>query len=173
MKSRYSVVCLSTRCLLIIFFIPAMLLAIFTTGCTQENSATLTSSKQTTSTTNTTSSTSSQYYIAIVSNDKQIVTLTVTDLAQLPQVKTTVGGTEEQGPTLLSVLNSVSVKDFSELTVYGFTKGRVAEAELILKRAEVTDNVILALVSRGTAKLTGTDIGTQKAVIDVNKIVVK
>ena len=33
--------------------------------------------------------------------------------------------------------------------------------------------MMLALVSRGTAKLTGTDIGANKAIVDVNKIVIK
>jgi hypothetical protein len=106
-------------------------------------------------------------------NDKQITSLTVGDLSKLPQVKATVGGTEEQGPTLLSALAVAGIKDFAQVTIYGFTKGRVATAELTLTRAQVTDNVMLALVARGTAKLTGTDIGADKAVIDVNKMVVK
>ncbi len=113
------------------------------------------------------------YSISVVVNDKQTATLTPADLAKLPQVKQTVGGTEETGPTLLSSLASVGIKDFTQITIYGFTKGRVATAELTLARAQVTDNVMLALVARGTVKLTGTDIGSDKAVVDVNKMVVK
>jgi hypothetical protein len=45
------------------------------------------------------------------------------------------------------------------VTAYGFSKGRVATAELTLTRDRVTDNAMLALVARGTVKLTGTDIG--------------
>ncbi len=115
----------------------------------------------------------SGYSIAILVGDKQTATLTVAELAKLPQVKQTVGNTEETGPTLLSALASVGVNDFTQLTVYGFSKGRVATAELDLTRAQVTDNVMLALVARGTAKLTGTDIGANRAIVDVNKIVVK
>jgi len=65
------------------------------------------------------------------------------------------------------------VTDFTEVTVSGFTQGRVATADLTLKKSEITDNVMLAIVKRGTVKLTGTDIGAAKAIIDVNKITVK
>lgn len=113
------------------------------------------------------------YSISVVVNDKQTATLTPADLAKLPQIRQTVGGTEEIGPTLLSALASINITDFTQITIFGFTKGRVATAELTLTRAQVTDNVMLALVARGTVKLTGTDIGSDKAVVDVNKMVVK
>jgi hypothetical protein len=113
------------------------------------------------------------YSIAVFLNDRQTAALTVADLGKLPQVKATIGGTEEQGPTLLSALALAGIKDFAQVTVYGFTKGRVATAELTLTKGQVTENVMLALVARGTAKLTGADIGADKAVIDVNKMVVK
>jgi hypothetical protein len=120
-----------------------------------------------------TSTTSSDYSIAVIVNGKQTATLTPADLGKLPQVKANVGGTDEQGPTFMSAMNSIGVTNFTEVTVSGFTQGRVATADLTLKKAEITDNVMLALVKRGTVKLTGTDIGAQKAIIDVNKIVVK
>ncbi len=129
----------------------------------------------TTGTSSTTSSPASPtgYFISVVVNDKQTATLTPADLAKLPQTKQTVGGTEETGPTLLSALASIGINDFTQITFYGYTKGRIATAELILTRAQVTNNVMLALVARGTVKLTGTDIGADKAVVDVNKMVVK
>ncbi len=129
----------------------------------------------TSSTASTTSSPASPtgYFISVVVNDKQTATLTPADLAKLPQIKQTVGGTEETGPTLLSALASANINDFTQITIFGFTKGRVATAELALTRAQVTNNVMLALVARGTVKLTGTDIGADKAVVDVNKMVVK
>ena len=117
--------------------------------------------------------TTAPYSIQIFMNDKQIASFTVNDLSKLPQVKTNVTGTDEQGPTLLSVLALAGIKDFSEVTIYGFTRGRVATAELTLKKAEVTDNIILALVARGTAKLTGPDIGDKKSIIDVSKLTVR
>lgn len=106
-------------------------------------------------------------------NDKQIAAFTVSDLSKLAQVRANVAGTDERGPTLLSVLALAGVKDFSEVTIYGFTRGRVASAELTLKKTEVSDNIILALVERGTAKLTGPDLGAQKAIIDVSRLAVR
>ena len=70
------------------------------------------------------------YFISVVVNDNQTATLTPAGLAKLPQIKQTVGGTEETGPTLLSALSSININDFSQITIFGFTKGRVATAEL-------------------------------------------
>ena len=120
-----------------------------------------------------TPTTTTPYAIQIIMNDKQIAAFTVSDLSKLAQVRANVAGTDERGPTLLSVLALAGVKDFSEVTIYGFTRGRVASAELTLKKTEVSDNIILALVERGTAKLTGPDLGAQKAIIDVSRLVVR
>ena len=161
---------------LVLAFVLSLLAATFlllAVGCSSGGKSTTTLSGTSTPSANTTTSTSSQYSIAVILNDKQIATLTVADLAKLPQVKANVAGTDEQGPTFLSVLNSVGVQDFTQVVVSGFTKGRVATADLTLQKSEITDNVMLALVSRGTAKLTGTDIGANKAIVDVNKIVIK
>ena len=106
-------------------------------------------------------------------NDKQLASLTVSDLSKLTQVQANVGGTDETGPTLLSVLNSIGVTDYTELTFYGYSKGRVATAELTLKKSDVTENMMLALVARGTVKFTGTDIGAQRAIVDLNRIAIK
>lgn len=108
----------------------------------------------------------------MILGDNQTYALTVAELSKLPQVQANISGTQEQGPTLLSALQLAGVTDFSDVTVYGYSKGRLATAQLSLTRAQVTNNVMLALVTRGTAKLTGTDIGAQKAIIDVDRIVV-
>ncbi len=118
----------------------------------------------------TTSSPSAAYVIRVTVNGTQVASLTVAELAKLPQVNADVEGTEERGPTLLSALQLAGVKDFSQVTIYGYSKGRLATAELMLTKAQVTGNVMLALVTRGTAKLTGTDIGAARAIIDVNEI---
>ena len=164
--SRFSLLLFILSLLLLIFLV-------FTVGCSSSSTAATTLSATSTPSASTTTSTSSQYSIAVIFNDKQIATLTVADLAKLPQVKSNIAGTDENGPTFLSVLNSIGIQDFTEVTVSGFTKGRVATADLTLKKSDITDNVMLALVSRGTAKLTGTDIGANQAIIDVNKIVIK
>ena len=172
MRTSSLVAALTTRHFPAFISVLSLLLAAITLSCSP-GASTQTSSGPTTSVATSNTSASSQYQITVTLNDKQIASLTVADLTKLPQIRANIGGTEEQGPTLASVLDLAGVKDFSEVTIYGFTKGRLASAELTLQKAQVTDNVMLALVTRGTAKLTGTDIGAQKAIIDVNKIVVK
>lgn len=148
-------------------------LPLFTaSGCSSGNSTTTASSVMT-SAAGTTTTTTSQYAIAVFVNGKLVASLTPADLAKLPQVKANIGGTDEQGPTFTAAITSIGVTDFTEVTVSGFTQGRVATADLTLKKSEITDNVMLAIVKRGTVKLTGTDIGAAKAIIDVNKIAVK
>ena len=94
--------------------------------------------------------------------------MTLADLQKLPQVTS---ATQETGPTLLSVLNSVGVQNFTQVTVNGYTQGRTSTATTTLQKVQITDNVMLALVTRGTAKLTGSDVSTQ--IIDVNKIIIQ
>ena len=115
-------------------------------------------------------STTAAYAIQVMVNGGRVATLTVADLAKLPQVNANVEGTQEHGPTLLSALQLAGVKDFSQVVIHGYTKGRIATAELTLTKVQITDNVMLALVTRGTAKLTGTDIGSARAIIDVSEI---
>jgi len=103
---------------------------------------------------------------------KAIETVEAADLKKLPQVQNAIQ-TDESGPTLMSVLQLAGVTDFTQITIDGFVKGGVATAELTLTKAQVTDGVMLALVTRGTAKLTGGDIGAARSIIDVNKLVIK
>jgi outer membrane receptor protein involved in Fe transport len=142
-----------------------------TTPTTSTTTTAVTTSPSTVTTTTTmsatTTTTAAVYSIAVSKNGQTIATLTLADLQKLTQV--TSGG--ETGPTLLSVLNSVGVTDFTQLTINGFTQGRTATAATTLQKAQVTNNVMLALVTRGTAKLTGSDVTTQ--IIDVNQIIVQ
>ena len=101
-------------------------------------------------------------------NGSQVASLTLADLKNLPQI---IDSAQETGPTLLSVLNSVGVQNFTQVTINGYTQGRTSTATTTLQKAQITDNVILALVTRGTAKLTGSDVTTQ--IIDVNQIVIQ
>ncbi|MBI4181185.1 MAG: hypothetical protein HY528_04565 [Chloroflexi bacterium] len=170
MNIRSGLARLSPRPLLVCSFILLVIGLVSAPSCSPGSSSTRTPSTPSNVSATTTSA---PYAIAVLQNDKQIASLTISDLSKLTQVKANVAGTDEQGPALLSVLSLAGITDFGEVTVYGFSKGRVTSAELTLKKAEITDNVILALVTRGTAKLTGTDIGAQKMIIDVSKLVVR
>ncbi len=100
-------------------------------------------------------------------------TLKLADLTSLPQVKVTADSKEETGPTLLAVLGLAGIQDFSSVTAYGYTKGRVATAELTLNRSQINDQVVLDISNQGTAKLAGPNIPGNSWIIDVNKLVVK
>jgi hypothetical protein len=117
--------------------------------------------------------TGNKYAIKVFSNDKQIASLSLDDLLKLPQVTVSAGGKDQEGPTLLSALDLAGIREFSEVTVVGLTRGRIGSAELVLKKDQITDKVILDKTNKGTTKLCGPDIDYNKWIIDVSKLVVK
>ena len=126
----------------------------------------ITTTTATQKTTSTPSSTVANYKISITitSGGMKTVSITLADLKKLPQVTSS---TQETGPTLLSVLNSLGVQNYSQVTVYG--DNQVTPTTLL--KAQITDNVMLALTDRGTATLTGADVTNHT--IDVNNIIVQ
>ena len=126
----------------------------------------ITTTTATQKTTSTPSSTVANYKISITitSGGVKTVSVTLADLKKLPQVTSS---TQETGPTLLSVLNSLGVQNYSQVTVYG--DNQVTPTTLL--KAQITDNVMLALTDRGTATLTGADVTNHT--IDVNNIIVQ
>jgi hypothetical protein len=137
----------------------AVACAILTTACASSTTPT-TPTTQTTAAT-TTPATS----ITCTRFGNTIAELTVANLQTLPHVSASIGGATESGPKLMSVLNALGVASFTSVTVNG------SSTQLTLTRDQVTDNVILALEQNGTAKLTGTDIGT--AIVNVNTIAIQ
>jgi hypothetical protein len=117
--------------------------------------------------------TGNEYAIKVFWDDTQIASLSLDDLAQLPQVTVSAGGKDQEGPTLLSVLDLAGVAEFSEVTVIGLTRGRIASAELVLKKDQISDEVILDVTNEGATKLCGPDIDSNQWIIDVSKLVVK
>jgi hypothetical protein len=114
------------------------------------------------------------YAIAVFRGETQIATLTLDDLKVLPQKElSTPDGKTQHGPTLRSVLTKAGVAGFKEVTVDGFSKGRLATAQLTLTSVQVHEEVLLDLTKRGTAKLTAADIPAGDWIIDVAKVSVK
>jgi hypothetical protein len=137
-------------------------------GCTN-NSGVPTGSSETASGTTQTAETA--YHIDFLSNGQQVVSLGLTELQSLPEVTIDMGGgSPETGPTLQSVLALAGIKDYSSVTIVGMTKGRLATAELTLKQAEVTVDVILDFNNQGKTKLCGKEIPDANWVIDVTEI---
>jgi hypothetical protein len=151
------------------------LVALWLMGCssttTPTNSTPLNSATKTP--TSTASNSGDKYFVAVFSGDSQVATLKLNDLTNLPQVSVKADGKDQNGPTLLSVLGLAGIKDFSSVTAYGYSKGRVATAELTLSKAQINEQVVLDISNQGTAKLAGPDIPGNSWIIDVNKLVVK
>jgi hypothetical protein len=112
------------------------------------------------------------YTIQVFRGEEKAGELTLTELSKLDKVQFNADGKDEEGPTLMSALALVSISSFNEITVYGYSRGRLATAELTLKRNQINDQVILDFSNQGTCKLAGVDIPSNDWIIDVNKMVV-
>jgi hypothetical protein len=162
----------SPRLFTIIFSIVFIIVLLSLTGCSQPKETT--PAKTTITPSNISKiETGTGYSIAVFSNDKQLGSLTLDQLSKLKKVTFTIEGKDEEGPTVLSALKLLSINDFTEITFYGYSKGRLATAELKLTKTQVNDKVILDFSNQGTAKLASPDIPSNNWVIDVTKIAVK
>jgi hypothetical protein len=113
------------------------------------------------------------YFVAVIINNTMIAALTRADLEKLEKVSVMASGIPQNGPTLPSVLQKAGITDFSELTAYGMTRGRLASAELTLKKDQVDASVVLDLNNRGKCKLCGVNIPQDNWIIDLEKLEVK
>ncbi len=114
-----------------------------------------------------------QYSVEVFLNDNLLVSVSLDDLLALEQVTLTAENKDEEGPSLLSVLELAGIGEFSEVTVIGLSKGRVASAELVLSRSQINEQVILDITNRGTTKLASPDIPSSNWIIDVSELRVK
>jgi hypothetical protein len=145
------------------------LLAISLVGC----SHVATNSAATNTPANSATPSGNVYSIAIISKGEQIASFTRNALLKLEQVYIEAGGSEQSGPTLLSVLQLAGISDFNDITAYGLNRGRLATAELTLQKSQIDENVVLDMTNRGTCKLCGTDISQNDWIIDINKLEVE
>jgi ABC-type Fe3+-hydroxamate transport system substrate-binding protein len=112
----------------------------------------------------------SSYQIEILDNNQQVASVSLAQLHALPSVTLTLDGKSEVGPTLSSVLELAGIKDFSQITVSGMLKGRLATGQLTLKPSDITAEVILSYNNMGKTKLCGTQIPDSNWIIDVAEI---
>jgi len=110
------------------------------------------------------------YSIKVSQGGKAVGSLGLGDLQGLPQVSVQADGKSQQGPTLLSAMKRAGVGEFQKVTVVGLGRERVAEAQLVLTRVQVTDSVVLDINKQGKAKLAGAEIPSERWVIDVSEI---
>jgi hypothetical protein len=167
-----------------IIFLIVSFCSILVLGCSSDNStsAGLTSSSPAGSsstsltaakTPNNTASNPAQYLMLVFSGDKQIAVLQMADLQKLKSVQIQTAGRQEEGPALSSVLSLVGVMDFSQITFYGYARGRLATAELTLQKSQIKDQVVFSYSNQNTVKICGVNIPFDNWVIDVNKMVIK
>ncbi len=120
---------------------------------------------------NTNVPTETGYQIKFFLKGQQVASLGLTELHSLPEVTIEMGGdTPASGPTLLSALERVGIKEFSKVIISGMVKGRIASAELTLQRDEVTNEVVLDFTNQGKTKLCGKQIPQSSWIIDVSEI---
>lgn len=168
----------------------AAVIAVFAVGCSSGSTTPTTStpsvspaSTQTTPTQQTTQATATRqtsgatatqttgaYSVKVYLDGTLVKALTMDDIKSLPVVTFSTEGKDESGPSVLSAFKMIGITDFSQFTAYGLSKGRLADAQLTLTRAQVTDQVILDITNKGTVKLASSNLSSDNWVIDVNTI---
>jgi hypothetical protein len=138
-------------------------LMVFTAGC----------SSDTASSDESDNSRPQEYSIHISRDGQHVTYVTLSQLHTLPEVSFQAKGTTQTGPTLLSVLQYAGIAEFSKVKVAGWSKGRLATAELPLDRAQITDQVILEFNNQGKTKLAAPTIPDSDWIIDVEAIEVE
>lgn len=114
---------------------------------------------------------SANVVVEVVQGGTVLAGFVETDLHGLPQVTVETGGREMEGSTVRSVLAAAGVEAFETVKVDGF-RG-VKAGDLTLTSAELDDQVILVLNSRGEAKLVSPAIPPEKWIGVVKRLVVE
>jgi hypothetical protein len=139
-----------------------IVLAAVTAGCSSDSSTSGDSSSD--------NSTAQEYSIDITQNGQHVADVTLAQLHTLPEVSFTAKEKTQTGPALLSVLQYAGITEFNRVTVAGWSRGRVATAEKLLDKGDITDQVILEFTNQGKTKLAATTIADSEWIIDVEAI---
>ena len=118
-----------------------------------------------------TSGSGSDYAVAVVRDGETLASFDVSELRAIDMSRISVDGKTEEGPRLNAVLKAAGVDEFQQLTINGM--GVRDDGTIVLRRDEVTDDVLLDIAVRGTVKIVGPDIVWADRVRDVTEIVVE
>jgi tungstate transport system substrate-binding protein len=140
-------------------------------GATPATTTTKTGSGEGTGTA--TADVSSGYSVKITQGSQTLLDLSVADLDGLSAVNIVADGKDYSGPSLISLLNQAGITTFNKITIYGYSKGRVATAELVLTQAELTEQTILRKTNQNTFSMASPDIDADSWIIDVTEIKVE
>jgi hypothetical protein len=113
----------------------------------------------------------SQYEIRVLDGSKVLATYSIDKLEALGVEKIVVLGKEEQGPSLMRVLQASGVESFQKVTIRG--AGVRDGGVIVLTPAEASNDVIFDVANRGTVKVVGPDIEWGDRVRDVTDVVVE
>jgi hypothetical protein len=130
--------------------------------------------------------------LVVQQNGQQLAHLNLSALQRLPQVDVATpqshGAKVQRGPTVRAILTAAGAAHVERVRIEGrdapqtLTAAGAAHVERVriegrdapqtLTAAQLTDNVILSLTKRGTLKLAGADLATERWVRDVATLVV-
>ncbi|MBW6468844.1 MAG: hypothetical protein K0B85_06770 [Coriobacteriia bacterium] len=112
-----------------------------------------------------------RYVIVVERAEDALCVLSLDELQALESRRVVMQGQRQEGPPLLSVLESCGVVEFESVEVFGM--GVRDDGYIRLGREEIDEDVLLDFAIRGTTKLCGPDIPWERRVRDVERIVVR
>ncbi len=111
------------------------------------------------------------YRVEIVVDGETIGAFNLDSMKALPQREVRMQGQTQEGPSVLSLLEVVGVKEFERLVITGI--GERDDGFIELDADEVDENVLLDFAARGTVKVCGPDVEWADRVRDVERIEVR
>jgi hypothetical protein len=119
---------------------------------------------------NANTTTVSGYSVKVKKGGTTLATFSVADLDKLAAVSIKADGKDYAGPSILSILSQAGASDFRKVTIVGFTKGRLATAELPVTKANLNNNYVLRKTNQNTFSLASPDVQADSWIIDVEEL---
>jgi len=111
------------------------------------------------------------YSVSVVRGNRILKTFTAAELEALGTRRVKMQGKWQTGPPVQRVLDAAGVDGYSALTFSGSEGG--VKQKLTLQRSEISNDVLLDIAFRGTAKLCGPNIAQTARVRDLTRIEVQ
>jgi hypothetical protein len=112
----------------------------------------------------------SGYSIAINVEGRTVAYFSLDQLKKMPQVKLRAADRDNEGPTLPTLIKTAGLDEFQSVKVIGQDRGRMADAELDLTRAQVNEQTVLDITNRGTCKFASPDVAFENWIYDVTAL---
>ena len=113
----------------------------------------------------------SDYRVTVARDGSVAAAFDLDALRKLPARKVVMQGQEQQGPSLLSLLDKAGINSFDQVRVLGM--GVRDDGVIVLKASQIDEDVLLDVAERGTTKLCGPRIAWADRVRDVQRIEVR